>query len=238
MKSEMSLLNEMVEEGRITVEEQHKLLREINHDELCRIWKPDAEFDPRRIQAIQQHSLSETGLEDFIRSEFRRFRDEIFDLAITSKSSERSSIANLLADGTITNRDSIIEGSLQEQMLILSRKTGIAGISYLLSLKKHPEFSESPAFTDIVSLKTVEAMRETLRHEPAIATEEQSIKLHPGTVIQFHPSFMNITIVPSTTNELKIKAEKIAFAETAENLVYLYFGGQLSLEISRWPGSS
>ena len=141
MKTEMQMLEEMVNTDRIRDIDRQELISALERSERSSVWEKGAYFDPRRFRAQQQSSFSQTLLDDVLRSELHRSRRQIRESDQEIQRLEEN-IGSIAAAPTSELEDLDVIGVLHR----IHGKSGLGALQDLLAAMALPDFSECEAF--------------------------------------------------------------------------------------------
>ena len=118
MKKEMSILRQLIDEGKVTSHDAGEMIQAMNQAEHKSVWEEEGDFDPRRFMARMHSSYSQTMLNDIIWLERSRYNKKLKDDLRYLTGAEREELLEKIRILSPADPDQFAENPLMEKVFM------------------------------------------------------------------------------------------------------------------------
>ena len=215
MQREMSMLRQLVEEGKISYHDASEMILAMDEAERKSVWEEEGEFDPRRFMARLQESQPQTMLNDMIWLERTKLNKELKDKLRSLTGAKLKAFLEKIETLSPADPDQFGENPLMVNVDYLRRQSPLSALSTLAAFKHLEDFSGCSALESFDLDRSKKILRDSARQKPAIEELRLSLPMRRGDILRLHrPN--SVEIYQSEGDHLEVIAEKVCWADTED----------------------
>ena len=215
MKKEMSILNQLAREGKITQHDAGEMIRAMHEAERKSVWEEEGEFDPRRFMARIYHSYSQTMLNDILCMERSRCTKELLDDLGKLTGTGREELLEKIEALAPADPTQFAESPLMANIDYLRQRKGLDVLSTLAAFKRLEDFSGCDELEWFNLDKAKEMLRKSAQQKRAAEEFRISLPIRNADTVKLHGPD-SIEIYQADGQDLQVIAEKVCWADTED----------------------